>query len=310
MNVQGKVIALEEHFWIPELSVAGNYPAEWARRLLDLNTLRLEEMNAAGIDIQVISHGPSKLQNLDAASAIDLARRANDVLQQAVLAHPDRFSAFALLPTPDPQAAANELERCVTENDFKGAMIHGTTHGEFIDRKRFWPIFERAEALDVPIYIHPGATHPAVAEAYYKDYPAMASAGWGFNVETATHAIRLILSGVLDQYPKLRIIIGHMGEGLPFSLWRCDALLTRDSDLKKRFREYFRENFFITTSGNFSVPALLCSVMEVGADKILFSIDWPYADNVEGKAFLDNAPISVDDRDKILSSNAATLLRL
>jgi predicted TIM-barrel fold metal-dependent hydrolase len=303
-----KVISIEDHFWIPELRAARN--PNWTLRLDDLESLRLREMDAAQIDFQVISHAPPAVQNLPAERAIALARQANDLLHRATAAHPDRFGGFAILPTPAPDEAADELERSVTQLGFKGAMIHGTTHGSFLDEKRFWVILEKAQSLDVPIYIHPGSPDPSMVSGYYRDYPAMAHAGWGFNVEAATHAIRLILSGAFDAYPKLKIIIGHMGEMLPYELWRCDALLTRDSSLKRTFREYFLDHFYITTSGNFSVPALQCAIAEMGADRIIFSVDWPYASNIDARRFLEDAPLSTTDRSKLFHENAERLLRL
>jgi predicted TIM-barrel fold metal-dependent hydrolase len=220
------------------------------------------------------------LQKLDAETAVPLARRANDRLNEIVRAHPDRFAAFAALPTAEPKGAADELERTVTELGFKGAMVNGLTNGIFLDDKRFWPIFERAQALDVPLYMHPAIPHPAVIEAYYQDYvekhPGILRAGWGFTVETATQGIRLVLSGVFDTYPRLKIIIGHLGEGLPFYLWRITHGL-RGSDGGKSFRDIFCEHFYVTTSGFFSDPALLCCVMEMGIDRILFSVDYPFA---------------------------------
>jgi 2,3-dihydroxybenzoate decarboxylase len=232
------------------------------------------------------------------------------MLHEAVRTHPDRFAGFAILPTPDPQAAADELERTVTKYGFKGAMIHGLTQGSFTDEKRFWCIYERAAALDVPIYIHPAMPHSAVVEAYFKDYPTMIGAGLGFTFETAAHAIRLSICGLFDAYPTLRIILGHMGEGLPFLLWRCDMALSRDKGLKRKFQEYFREHFYITTSGNFSYPALACVAAEMSTDRILFAVDWPYASNREGRDFIDHAPLSPHDKEKILKHNAAKLLRL
>lgn len=310
----GKVICLEEHFWSPDLrhplsSDGRTDRAPVAERLDDLGELRIREMDAAGIDVQVISHSAPGVQLHDPEQAVVLARRANDQLHRAIGAHPDRFAGFALLPTPDPKASLVELERAVAQLGFKGAMVHGLTHGEFFDEKKYWPIFKLAQELDVPVYIHPAQPHPAVHDAYYKDYPTMARAGWGFGVETGTQAIRLILSGLFDAYPQLKIIVGHLGEGLPFSLWRCDALLSRGRS-ERGFRDYFCEHFYITTSGNFSHPALLCCVMEMGVEHILFSIDWPYASNVEGRHFVETAPLSRADKDKILSHNAARLLRV
>jgi 2,3-dihydroxybenzoate decarboxylase len=272
--------------------------------------MRLKQMDEAGIDLQVISHAPPAAQNMEPEASRIESRRANDFLYEAVRMHPDRFAGFAILPTPDPKAAADELERAVTRYGFKGGMIHSLTQGHFIDEKRFRVIFERAQALGVPIYLHPAIPHAAVIDAYYKDHPALIRGAWGFTVEAATAAMRLIVSGIFDDYPDLRIVLGHLGETIPFHLWRTDKVLARDLPMKRRFRDYFCEHFYITTSGNFSQPALLCCVMEMGADRIIFSIDWPYSSNVEGREFVENAPLSREDKDKILRRNAARLLKL
>ena len=320
MAPEGKpfVIALEEHYYAPELAATFDGPEgrapEIRRRLDDLGELRLKEMDEAGIDVQVISHGAPSTQRLDPETAVRLARNANNRLAQAIAAHPDRFAGFAALPTPDPKAAADELERTVTTLGFKGAMVHGLTNGVFFDDKQFWPIFERAQALDVPLYIHPAAPHGAVVEAYYKDYvkdfPALLTAAWGFTVETATHGIRLVLSGVFDAYPDVKIILGHMGEGLPFLLWRINHALSRPGNRPIAFRDQFSQHFYITTSGNFSTPALLCSMMELGVDRILFSVDWPFVPNVPGTKWMHELQFSAEDKAKILSGNARRLLKM
>lgn len=313
-----RVIALEEHYWDPE--VAEHYVGFEGRapriseRLLDLGELRLKEMDEAGVDLQILSHGNPGVQRLDAATAVPLARRANDNLSEMISAYPERFGAFATLPTPDPQAAADELERTVKELGFVGALVNGPTNGVFFDDKRFWPICERAQALDVPIYLHPAAPHPAVVEAYFKDYladyPNLQSAAWGFTIDTATQAIRLVLSGVFDAYPNLKIILGHQGESLPFSLWRISHGLSRVGNKSIAFRDYFVRHFWITTSGHFSTPALLCSMMEMGVDRILFSIDYPFVDNAPGTEWMATVPLCAEDREKILNSNATRLLKL
>src|SRR5215510_2652810 len=314
-----KVIALEEHYWDAEVSKHFEGEArnpELLKRLTDLGELRIKEMDEAGIDVQVLSHAAPSTQRLDAATAIPLAKRANDRLNETVRAHPDRFAAFAALPTADPKAAADELERTVDKLGFKGAMVHGPTNGVFFDDKRFWPIFERAQALDVPLYVHPATPHPAVVAAYYQDYledfPGLLTAGWGFTVETATQGIRLVLSGVFDAYPEAKIILGHLGESLPFSLWRITHALQRPGNRSATFsfRDYFSKHFWITTSGNFSNPALLCCVMEMGVERILFSVDYPYVANKPGTDWIPNIPLSAEDKTKILSGNAARLLRL
>ena len=317
-----RVIAIEEHYWDREVAAAFE-PAEARRnapaiveRLYDLGNLRLKEMDEAGIDFQVLSHGAPATQRGDAEAAVKLARGANDRLLEVVRAHPDRFAAFACLPTPDPKAAADELERAVTKLGFKGAMVHGLTNGVFFDDKRFWPIFERAQALDVPLYVHPATPHPAVVEVYYKDYlkefPALVNAGWGFTVETATQGIRLVLSGVFDAYPEVKIILGHLGESLPFSLWRISHALSRPGNraTTSSFRDVFSKHFWITTSGNFSNPALLCCVMELGVDRILFSVDYPYVANKPATDWIPTIPLSAEDKTKMLSGNAERLLRL
>jgi 2,3-dihydroxybenzoate decarboxylase len=270
-------------------------------------------MDEAGIDLQVLSHTAPSVQKHDPESAVRLARLANDRLHEAVRAHPARFAAFAALPTPDPKAAADELERTV-KLGFKGAMVHGLTNGRFFDDKMFWPVFERAQALDVPLYLHPAVPHPAVIDAYYKDYakdwPMLLRAGWGFTAETALSAIRVVLSGVLDEYPRTRIILGHLGEGIPFFLWRINHSLARQGHDVKSFREQFCEHFYVTTSGFFSDPALLCCMQEMGIDRILFSVDYPFVENPLGTKWLETVPLCAEDKQKLASGNAKRLLKL
>ena len=319
-----KVIALEEHYMDPEVARHWTEGGPESRegplreRLMDVGALRIREMDEAGIDVQVLSHSAPATQRLDADSAVSVARSANDQLRRRVEASSGRFEGFAVLPTANPKAAADELERAVTKLGFKGAMIHGLTwigtEKLFIDDKRFWPIFERAQALDVPIYLHPAVPHPAVVEAYYRDYlkefPGLLTAAWGFTVETATQGIRMVLSGVFDACPKLKIILGHLGESLPFSLWRIDMALQRQGNRPTPFRDTFREHFWITTSGNFSTPALLCCVLEMGVDRILFSVDSPFVPNPPGVKWMQDVPLGPEDRAKILHGNAERLLKL
>ena len=319
MTIAGKaVIALEEHYCDAELAATFEGPEgrapEIRKRLFDLGELRLAEMDEAGIDVQVLSHSAPSTQRLDAESAVRLARGANDRLHQALGRNPGRFAGFAALPTPDPKAAADELERAVTKLGFKGAMVHGLTNGVFFDDRRFWPIMERAQALDVPIYLHPAVPHKAVIDVYYKDYvgkyPAITNAAWGFTVETATQGVRMVLSGAFEAYPNLKIILGHLGEGLPFLIWRIDMALNRPGGSPVRFREAFDRNFWITTSGNFSTPALICSMLEMGAERILYSVDWPFVRNMPGTKWIESLQISNEDKEKILSGNAKRLLKL
>jgi 2,3-dihydroxybenzoate decarboxylase len=230
------------------------------------------------------------------------------------LANPKRFAAFAALPTADPKAAADELERTVTKLGFKGAMLHGMSNGEFLDLKKFWPIYERAEKLDVPIYFHPSLPHPKVTEIYYQDYakdfPLVVRPAWGYTVETATQAIRLVLSGVFDKHPNLKIILGHFGETLPFLVWRIDASLKRPGQKAMSFRDVFCKNFYVTTSGFFSDPALICCMLEMGVDHILFSVDWPFVMNPPAVKWMESVSISDSDKVKILSGNAKRLLKM
>ena len=310
-----RVAAIEEHFWLPELRDlwTGFDVVKLPRlteRLIDFGALRLGEMDEAGIDIQVLSHVGPGTAKLDGESAIRLARAANDMAQEVIRAHPGRFAAFAELPTPDPQAAADELERCVAKLGFKGAMINGLTHDRFIDEADFHPILARAQELDVPVYIHPSTPHPAVIEAYYRDHPSINRAAWGFGMEAGTQALRLITGGVFDKFPRLKIILGHLGEALPFWLWRCDIVLNRMGHLKRPVRDYVNDHFHITTSGHFSQPALQCCLAELGAERILFAVDWPWQSNVDARRFIAEAALSEDQRDMILRRNAARLLGL
>jgi predicted TIM-barrel fold metal-dependent hydrolase len=313
------VIALEEHYWDAELAkhftgIEAGRPGEISERLHDLGTRRLKEMDEAGIDVQVLSHGAPSAQKLPIEIAAKVTREVNDRLAAVCAAKPDRFAAFAALPTADPKAAADELERTVTKHGFKGAMIHGLANGVFLDDKRFWPIFERAEKLDVPIYLHPGLPDARVMDAYYNDYaqdfPMVVRAAWGYTVETATLGIRMVLSGVFDKHPGLKIILGHLGETLPFLVWRVDHALARPGAKQISFRDIFCNNFWITTSGNFSDPALLCCVMEMGVDRIMFAVDYPFVLNPPATRWMETVPLSNTDKAKILSGNAKRLLRM
>jgi predicted TIM-barrel fold metal-dependent hydrolase len=314
------VIAIEEHYADPAVLARGDGAgragplAGLAPRLNDLGQLRLREMDSAGIDLQVISHAPSPLQQLDPVESRALATATNDRLHDAIDRNPERFAGFAALPTPDPQAAADELERTVTRLGFKGAMIHGRSHEEFHDGQKYWPIYERAQRLDVPIYIHPGPPHPAMVAAYYGDYlddfPSLNSAAWGFTIDTANQVVRMILSGLFDAYPDLKIIIGHMGETLPFLVDRIDEALSRPGNKPINFKDTFVKHFYITTSGHFSTPALLCALLEMGIDRILFSVDWPFVENEPGMKWMETVPLSAEDKEKVFSGNARRLLRI
>jgi 2,3-dihydroxybenzoate decarboxylase len=314
------VIAIEEHYWDAELAktytgVESGRAGPIQERLFDLGALRIKEMDEAGIDMQVISHGAPSAQKLPAEGAAALVRGVNDRLAAACAANPKRFAAFAALPSNDPKTAADELERAVTKLGMKGAMMHGLSDGVFLDGQRFWPIYERAEKLDVPIYFHPGLPDARVSEIYYgdyaKDFPMVVRAAWGYTVETATTAIRMVLSGVFDRHPKLKVILGHLGETLPFLVWRVDQAVSRPGAARKiSFRDIFCGNFWITTSGNFSSPALMCCVQEMGVDRILFAVDWPFVANPPGVDWMATVPLCDEDKAKILSGNVQRLLRM
>ena len=323
-----KVIAIEEHFITPlyREKVGTNefrnfYLKSRGEQLghdivaqnSDLGAERLAHMDAAGVDVQVLSFGSPGPQAFGAEVAIPMARDANDRLYQAIQKNPGRFAGFAALPTADPEAAAQELERCVSKLGFKGAMIHGHTRGSFLDERKYWTIFERAQALGVPIYLHPTLPHPDAVKAYFEGYEELARAGWGFAVDTSCHFLRIVFAGVFDAYPRLRIILGHLGEGLPFAMHRLNDHTWRSAarrGLRKTPLQYLRENLLVTTSGNWYEPALLCTLLALGADNILFAIDWPYEANKTGTEFLRKISISEADREKIAHLNAERLLGL
>jgi predicted TIM-barrel fold metal-dependent hydrolase len=328
-----RVIAIEEHFRSPGIAEATSQ-SEYSRTLRDLGQRglrlgsgvldklgdlgadRLAAMDAAGIDMQVLSHSVPSVESLSADQAVPLAREANDLLAEAIARHPDRFGGFATLPTPAPEAAADELERAVTKLGFKGAAINGRTDGRFLDDSFFWPIFERTAHLGVPIYLHPAPPLARVREEYYSGLPPAAGhwlsvAGWGWHVETGLHALRLVLAGVFDSFPRLQLIIGHMGEAIPFMLDRTNMTLSQPvTGLEREVKDYFLQNFHYTTSGFFSFPPLLCLLLVIGVDRVIFSVDYPYSSNQEGRAFLDGLPVSDLDREKIAHANAELLLSL
>ena len=323
-----KVIAIEEHFITPlyREKVGANefrnfYLKSRGEQLghdiveqnSDLGAGRLAHMDAAGVDVQVLSFGSPGPQAFAAEVAIPMARDANDRLYQAIQRNPGRFAGFAALPTADPEAAAQELERCVSKLGFKGAMIHGHTRGSFLDERKYWTIFERAQALGVPIYLHPTLPHPDAVKAYFEGYEELARAGWGFAVDTSCHFLRIVFAGVFDAYPRLRMILGHLGEGLPFAVHRLNDHTWRSAarrGLKKTPLQYIRENLLVTTSGNWYEPAFLCTLLALGADNILFAIDWPYEANKTGMEFLRKLSISDSDKEKIAHGNAERLLGL
>jgi predicted TIM-barrel fold metal-dependent hydrolase len=289
--------------------------AKVLERLCDLGEKRIADMDAAGIDVQVLSLTSPGAEQLDPVEAVAVSKSANEFLASAVRRYPDRFAGFATLPTSDPVAATAELDRAMRDFGFKGAVINGHIGGRYLDDHYFWPILERAEALSAPIYLHP--THPpkAVIEASYSGFsPAvsetLAGAGWGWHIETAVHVIRLILGGAFDRFPKLQVVIGHMGEALPFMLPRFQVLSTDITKLRRPVAAYLRENIHYTFSGFNFTPTFLDLFLEVGVDRIMFSADYPYASMERARSFLEQLPVSPADRERIAHSNAERLLGL
>jgi uncharacterized protein len=286
-------------------------------QLCDLGDGRIAAMDAAGIDVQVLSLTSPGVEQLDAPEAVAFARETNDLLVEAVRRHPSRFAGFAALPTANPEAAADELERTIREHSFKGALINGHTRGRYLDDEFFWPILECAEALGVPIYLHPTPPPRPVVEASYAGNYApevaalLSTAAWGWHMETATHVLRLILGGAFDRYQDLQFVVGHMGEALPFMLPRLEIALPGEvTKLERPVDSYLRENLHYTFGGFNWVQAFLDLVLQVGVDRIMFSTDHPYASMAQARAFLDRLPVSPADRERIAHGNAERLLRL
>jgi hypothetical protein len=327
-----RVVALEEAFNIPELVSRIPAPAMAARgwpsvgrtpgsmghddELRDLGAGRLKAMDAGGITVEVLSWSGPGAESLEGQAAIAFARDANDRLARAVSERPDRFAGMAHLPLTAPDAAADELERAVRDLRFKGALLNGTTRDRFLDHASFEPLLARAERLDVPLYLHPGIPVEPVRKAYFEGLPQPASfllgsPGWGWHAETAVHVLRLVLSGTLDRHPRLRLIIGHMGEMLPVMMARFDSVFQRDQTrLERSVSQTILDHVVITTSGFFATAPFLAAMLTFGVDRILFSVDYPYSPNEVGRAFLDRLPVAPDDREKIAHGNADRVLKL
>jgi predicted TIM-barrel fold metal-dependent hydrolase len=327
-----RIIAVEEHFFDPGIGAAtapalreltpdfaaafietGDFPPmEMAQ---DLGERRLADMDASGIAMQVLSCPNAQL--LPAGSAVELVLNANNKAANAVRAHPDRFSALAALPTVVPDAAAAELSRCITELGFVGALISGRTEGEFLDAPRFDPILETASRHEVPIYLHPAPPPEAVTASNYAGglsrvvTARLQTSGWGWHQETAAHFLHLVLSGVLDRYPKLQIILGHWGEMVPFFLDRInEELPERVTKLDRPFINYFRENVYVTPSGMFIQANLQYCVATLSIERILFSVDYPIAPMGSPSAFLEEADLSDEFKRKIAHENTERLFGL
>jgi uncharacterized protein len=322
-----RTITLEEHFTTPKFlegpgrkrkeiaDKAGGRLAKVFAQLADVGEGRLAEMDAAGIDMQVLSLTSPGAEQSEAAEAVALARDANDFLADVIKKHPTRYAGLAVLPTAAPDKAAAELEKMVRQQKFVGAVIHGHNRGRYLDNKFFWPILEAAEALNAPIYLHPTPPPQAVIDVSYGGFaPAVtdmfAASGWGWHIETAVHIVRIILGGAFDAFPKLQFVIGHLGEALPFMLPRLDSMPMALTKLKQPVSGYLRSNIHYTISG-FNFPAgFLDLLLEVGVDRIMFSADHPYASMTAARAFLEQIPVSAADRERIAHCNAEKLFGL
>ena len=315
-------IALEEHFALPENIEPGPGPLatpEFQRQIHDIDSGRIAEMDRGGVELAILSLTGPGIQAIPKISqAIAMSRRSNDYLAEHIAKYPKRLKGFAALPLQDPQAAAQELTRCIQELGFCGALVDGFSHiGEadsavYYDLPQYRAFWATVQQLDVPFYLHPCAPLATRRQAY-EGHPWLLNSPWGFAAETAIHALRLMGSGLFDEYPKLKVILGHLGEGLPFSIWRVDHCISRTTlgtNAKLPLAHYLRENFYITTSGNFRTQALTDVILEVGTDRVLYSVDYPYDDMVEAATWFDQAAISEPDRVKIAHSNARNLFRL
>jgi predicted TIM-barrel fold metal-dependent hydrolase len=330
-----RTVALEEHFSL--LDVGGMVPSsrppvavenlpsivlEAGDKINDLDG-RVADMDRYGVTVQVlsragISKGPSAEMFAD-DEAVVFAKKYNDLLAKRIAERPDRFAAFAHLAASMPAAAADELERTVVEYDFKGALISGMIRGRFLDDPMFAPLLARAEKLGVPLYLHPGAPSAEIRKAYYfheGSFPGKVAVGlstfaWGWHYETALHVMRLAVSGVLDKYPRLTLIIGHLGEALPFMLARAEHEFGTDlSYLSRPLSKILTDQVYITSAGLFTNPPFLATLQTFGIDRLMFSVDYPYSSNAMGRKFLDNLPLSPADLEKFAHGNADRLLKL
>lgn len=314
-------IALEEHFMAPGFEryskaflqhIDSATYAELARRLADFDELRLAEMDAAGIELSVLAQtGPSVQAETNVQDAITRARENNDFLAERVARRPNRLAGFATLPMQDPKAAGDELERAVQQLGFKGALVNGHTHGTYYDAPAYDAFWERLQALDLPLYLHP-IDMPSIPPSF-AGHPELYGATWGWGVETGTHALRLLFGGVFDRFPRLKVIVGHMGEGLPFLRWRFDsrfAAYPHGVKLQRKPSDYFGSNLVITTSGVCSAPALVAAIAEMGPEAVMFSVDYPYESTAIAADFVEQTPMDERTRALVCHGNAERILKL
>jgi predicted TIM-barrel fold metal-dependent hydrolase len=329
-----RIVALEEHYTVPAIAgrvptaavAARGFPTDpnfpWAQtikrnELADLGPARIADMDASGITVQVLSVAGPGADLVPGQAGIELARDYNDALAEACARYPTRYKGFAHLPLLDPEASATELRRTVETLGFVGVLVNGPTDGRFLDDPIYEPVLAEAEALGVPIYLHPGIPAEAVRKAYFDNLPGnfsftFALSAWGWHADTAIHTLRLALSGALDRHPKLQIVIGHCGEALPFMLDRIDetTALAAKQHLTRPLRQTLTDQVWLTISGFFTMVPFMACLMTWGVDRIMFSVDYPFASNARARAFLDSLPVSPADRMKIAHGNADTLMRL
>ena len=320
-------IGLEEHFAIPQTLqdsagfVPGEYWTELSKRLLDIHEGRLRQMDENGMEMMILSLNAPAVQAIpDPKKAHELSVRANDFLAEQVAKRPDRFQAFAALPMQDPELATRELERCMKELKFRGALVNGFSqvgsadNVVYYDAPQYESFWAACERLDAPFYLHPRNPLPSWGQIY-AGHPWLLGPTWAFGQETAVHALRLMASGLFDRHAGLKIILGHLGEGLPYSMWRVDhrnawVKAPKTYPAKKKLCEYFQNNFYLTTSGNFRTQTLIDAILEIGADRILFSTDWPFENVDHASDWFNSTSISEADRLKIGRTNAMSLFKL
>ncbi|TFC01069.1 amidohydrolase [Cryobacterium adonitolivorans] len=316
-----KIIALEEHMLPRDVMQSagvdlGDRAGKRAAELDDLGAARLAVMDDAGVDIQVLSALSYFVQGLEPEGSISVHRELNDRMAHTVVTYPDRFRAFAALPMTDTSAAVDELTRCVDELGFLGAMIHGQTSNIFLDHPSVRPILAAAVRLDVPIYLHPAPAPAVVQEAYFSGLApeveaCLSTSGWGWHAECGMHVLRMVAAGVFEELPDLKIIVGHMGEGLPFHLDRIESMLSPViTGQSLTVAETLRRNLYLTTSGYNSDAPLLCALAAFGVDRVLFSIDYPFGNSKQATSYLASAPVSDVERQQIAHGNAESLLRI
>ncbi len=316
-----KKIALEEHFITNDFltytqedfkAMDKGRTGDFMARLSDFERIRLDEMDKADIEIAVLSlTAPGVQRESDSVVAAALAQKVNGVLAEKIAKYPARFRGFAHLALQDAHVAADELERCVRDYNFVGALINGQTHGRYLDEEMYYPFWEKVEELEVPIYLHPGNSYKMPQN--YNGHGELDGALWGWMVETGTHALRLVFSGLFDRFPKVKLILGHMGESLPYMLWRFDScwnIMQQNKKLKKLPSQYIKESIYVTTSGVCANGPLLCALTELGEENVMFSVDYPYESTEIAAQFIEKAPVSAEVREKICYKNAQRILKL